>query len=194
MPRALRLPPVGLAVLLAALVLPSSAHAQRSTRIELTPFGGYSWGGSFDTDPQLNIPGGELSEKSSFSWGVITSFTARPGSAVELFYLRQDTKVDFNPDREETRTVGDFANNYIQVGVRQDLNTLNALKPFFTDLSCPNTPRKSMSASISISSASMGTSKRAAFVAMPELTQPASPMSRISVPAGPLSTPPRAGC
>ena len=136
MPRALRLSGLSIAVLAAALSLPSATHAQSrpTPRFELTPFGGYQWGGSFDTDASLNISAGELSEQSSFSWGTIASFTARPGSSVELLYLRQDTKVDFDPDREEKREVGDFANNYILIGLRQDLNTPGALRPFFTTM------------------------------------------------------------
>jgi hypothetical protein len=39
----------------------------------------------------------------------------------------------------------------------------------------------------------MGTSKSAAFAAMPDVTQPASAISSVSIGAGPLSTPPRPG-
>ena len=126
--------------LVAALLLiatPSVVDAQvsyRSTtpRIEFTPFGTYQWGGSFDTQSFGTISAGELNENDSFSWGAILSFMAQRNSAVELWYLRQDTDVDFNPNVGQSRTVGDFSNNYIQLGVRQELAAGANMKPFIT--------------------------------------------------------------
>jgi opacity protein-like surface antigen len=127
-------------ILVAALLLtatPSVAAAQVSyrqapPRVELTPFGSYQWGGSFDTQSSGVISAGELNEGDSFSWGVIASFMAQRNSAVELWYLRQDTDVTFNPNTGNSRNVGDFSNNYIQLGVRQDLAVGANLKPFIT--------------------------------------------------------------
>jgi len=127
-------------ILVAALLLtatPSVAAAQVSyrqvpPRVELTPFGSYQWGGSFDTQSSGIISAGELNEGDSFSWGVIASFMAQRNSAVELWYLRQDTDVSFNPNTGDTRNVGDFANNYIQLGVRQDLAVGARARPFIT--------------------------------------------------------------
>ena len=126
--------------LIATFVLPamtSSAAAQvtytRPPRFEITPFGAYNWGGSFDTDAFGGILAGELSENDSFSWGVITSFLAGRGSAVELWYLRQDTDVSFNADLAGGSTgVGDFANNYIQLGFRQELAVGQRFHPFIS--------------------------------------------------------------
>jgi len=108
----------------------SSAQAQYPRRGEFTLFGGYQWGGSFDTDAISNILAGEITENSSFSWGAIFSFLAQRNSAVELWYLRQPTKVKFKADLGQTREVGDFSNNYIQLGFRQDIQTAGMVRPF----------------------------------------------------------------
>src|SRR5260370_1976782 len=66
-----------------------------------------------------------------------------------------------------------------------------SVKPLRTDLSCPSTPRKSMSASISTLRASMGTLNSAALAAIPEVRQPARAASTDSAAVGAASTPPR---
>lgn len=128
---------LALAAALSLGVLVPSASAQVSyarsgNRVEFTPFGSYQWGGTFDTDASATIANGELNEQDSFSWGVILSFLAQRNSAVELWYLRQDTDVKFNPTTGDTRTVGDLSNNYIQLGIRQDLMAGDRMKPFIT--------------------------------------------------------------
>src|SRR5262245_57972206 len=65
-----------------------------------------------------------------------------------------------------------------------------SLMPFRTDLSCPSMPRTSTSASMSMPIASRGTSKSAALVAMPLVTQPARAARRSSGGKGAESTPP----
>ena len=114
---------------LVALVTASSAEAQR---FELTPFGGYSWGGSFDTDAFGDIAAGELSEKSAFSWGILLSARTTTTTAGEVFYLRQSSDVRFDPNVGETTTPGTLSNNYIQFGGRQSFNTLSRVSPFIT--------------------------------------------------------------
>jgi len=89
-------------------------------RVELTPFGSYQWGGSLGTDAFATIPAGHIQEQDSFSWGAILSFSATGTSAVELLYLRQDTDLSFNPTIGTERQLGGFANNYIQIGGRND--------------------------------------------------------------------------
>ena len=102
-------------------------------RLELTPFGSYQWGGSFDTQSFGSILAGEIQEQSSFSWGGILSFLAAGNSAVELWYLRQDTDVDFDPNGGQKRQVGSgFSNNYVQIGVRQGLPREAGIAPFIT--------------------------------------------------------------
>jgi opacity protein-like surface antigen len=102
-------------------------------RFEITPFGSYQWGGSFDTQGFSNILAGEIHEQASFSWGGILSFLAAGNSAVELYYLRQDTDVEFEPNGGQKREVGTgFSNNYIQLGVRQGLPRTEGISPFIT--------------------------------------------------------------
>jgi hypothetical protein len=103
-----------------------------SHRFEITPFGSYQWGGSFNTNSFATIPAGELSENGSFAWGAVMSFLAERYSAAELYYLRQDTKVEFAGVGAGKREVGDFANNYIQLGVRQGIPNESNVIPFIT--------------------------------------------------------------
>jgi opacity protein-like surface antigen len=136
-----RIPVTARAVALITTMLASStgspARAQVGytppKRFEITPFGSYQWGGSFDTQGFSNILAGEIQEQASFSWGGILSFLAAGNSAVELYYLRQDTDVDFNPNGGQKRTVGTgFSNNYVQLGVRQGLPRTEGISPFIT--------------------------------------------------------------
>ena len=135
-----RVPVTLRALALTMVLLPamnSPARAQGGyvppKRVELTPFGTYQWGGSFDTQGFSNILAGEINEKSGFSWGAILSFLAAGNSAVELYYLRQDTDVEFKPNAGQKREVGSgFANNYVQLGVRQGLPRTEGIAPFIT--------------------------------------------------------------
>lgn len=125
-----------LAVGCALLLRPVASDAQRSMnpapRFEITPLGGYQWGGSFDTDFSAAIPAGQLEEEGSFSWGVILSYLTPENSAVELIYLRQSTDIRFDPNAGETKALGGFANNYIQLGGRWQLPVELAVHPFIT--------------------------------------------------------------
>lgn len=127
---------IRLPILAAAFVLPfSSLTAQYSStwsRVEITPFGSYHWGGSIGTDAFSTIPAGTIQEEASFSWGATLSFASSPNSAVEVTYIRQDTDVKFKQALGNTRNLGGFANNYIQFGGRADFNTGKPAIPFFS--------------------------------------------------------------
>ena len=127
---------IRLPVLAAAIALPFTSLAAQYgstwSRVELTPFGSYQWGGSISTDAFSTIPAGTISEQDSFSWGAILSFASSPNSAVEIMYLRQDTDVTFNQALGGDRALGGFANNYIQFGGRADFTTGGAMIPFFS--------------------------------------------------------------
>ena len=120
------------ALAVAALVATITAPSAGAQRFELTPFGGYSWGGSFDTDAFGETPSGELSEQASFSWGVILSARTNSNAAGELFYLRQDSDIQFDPSIGATTTPGKLSNNYIQFGGRREFPTASALSPFIS--------------------------------------------------------------
>ena len=125
-------------VLVAGTASPVQGQSGIPKRFELTPFGGYNWGGSYETNASGLFSAGEASENSSFSWGAILSFLAERNSAAELYYLRQDTDVGFSGTGNGTGAGGGrdvetgFANNYIQLGVRQGLELGQNLKPFIT--------------------------------------------------------------
>jgi len=116
----------------AALVATATAPSAGAQRFELTPFGGYQWGGSFDTDAFGSIPSGELSEEASFSWGVMLSALTSTSTAFEMFYLRQDSDIRFDPTIGETTTPGKLSNNYILFGGRRELPTAGNLSPFIS--------------------------------------------------------------
>jgi len=110
-----------LALVSSLSVRPLGAQGYRpAPRVELTPFGSYQWGGSLGTDAFATIPAGKIQEEDSFSWGAILSFSATGTSAVELTYIRQDTDLSFDPTVGNSRQLGGFANNYIQIGGRND--------------------------------------------------------------------------
>ena len=123
-------------VLITAVAVAGTASPLRAQfhRFELTPFGGYQWGGSYDTQASTLFSAGEVSQNSSFSWGAIMSFLAERNSAAELYYLRQSTNVDFDAVGTGNRQIENdgFANNYVQLGVRQGLQVGQNLQPFIT--------------------------------------------------------------
>ena len=65
---------------------PAAAQLQEvhHSRFELTPFAAWSFGGAFQTDAGGVLGAGELRVPDSFSWGLVVSFLAHMGSAVEL--------------------------------------------------------------------------------------------------------------
>jgi hypothetical protein len=128
------LPAIAIAATIALPLAGGGAQAPHRPppRFELTPFGGYHWGGSLDTDAGGGLPSGELQEKSSFSWGIAMSFLAAGASAAELIYLRQDTDVRFDPSAGDTRDVSAFANNYVLFGGRQEFPRPSGLNAFVT--------------------------------------------------------------
>jgi opacity protein-like surface antigen len=120
----------GLALWLAAAPVEAQLQEVSYKRFEITPFAGYQWGGSFDTQGSATVPAGTLRLKDSFAWGAILSVLASAGSAVELTYLRQDTDIEFDSLVGGNRDLGGFAVNYIQIGGRQEFGRGGPLRPF----------------------------------------------------------------
>jgi opacity protein-like surface antigen len=118
--------------LAAAPVAAQLVEVSDQKRFEITPYAGYQWGGSFETQGGGSFPAGSLHLQPSFAWGAILSFLAYGNSAVELTYLRQDTDIEFDPAGSGgTTNLGGFAMNYIQIGGRQQFGRHDApLKPF----------------------------------------------------------------
>ena len=109
---------------LVVALIPGAASAQRRGRgatglhrVEIAPFGGYTW--TFGRDFYLNLPSGpesgRLDIQDSGRWGIALDINLpyKPGSQVQLLYNRQDSKLEwkpFNPGIQE-RTA-DFAVEY----------------------------------------------------------------------------------
>jgi opacity protein-like surface antigen len=119
----------GLALGLAVTPIQAQIVEVSDKRFEITPYAGYQWGGSLDTDLGGVASDGSLNLKDSFAWGVIMSFLAYDNGAVELTYHRQDTDVEFRTLGAAPTPLGGFAMNYLQVGGRQQFGN-GALKPF----------------------------------------------------------------
>jgi hypothetical protein len=118
----------GLACTLGATPVLAQLVEVKEHRYEFTPFAGYQWGGSFETDAGGGVPAGELSINDSFAWGAILGFILQRGSAIELTYLRQDSDLDFK-SLSGTRSAS-WATNYVQIGGRQEFGSGTKLHPF----------------------------------------------------------------
>jgi hypothetical protein len=75
------------ALLLSSVLLPVEAKAERG--LEITPFLGYSVGGSFDD----NTTGANLDVREGGSFGIVFDLSDSPDTQYELFYGFQRTKV-----------------------------------------------------------------------------------------------------
>lgn len=127
------------AAILACGVVSSASAQYRSTRttrskpqsrFELTPVAGYMWGGGADFSSQGTQPGGSFSISDGLLWGVDVAFRGANQSWIELFYRRQDTKLEFKENVTGNVRSGDFATNYIHIGGRQDFSVNPRIKPY----------------------------------------------------------------
>ncbi len=122
---------VGLACAVYAPSVEAQLQVVHENRFEITPFGGYQWGGSFDTDPGTLLGAGQLEISDAFGYGAILSFLAGHGSSVELTYLRQDANIEFKPATTAAKsTLGGFAVNYLQIGGLYEFNYDRQFRPF----------------------------------------------------------------
>ncbi len=119
-------------LLVSGLQAQGLVEVEHHNRFEVTPFGAYQWGGTYDTDVGNGFPAGELQLKDSFAWGAILSFLMEEAGSVDLTYLRQDTDIGFKPVNGSRNDLGGFAINYIQIGGTGILSHRSQLKPFLT--------------------------------------------------------------
>lgn len=124
---------VGMALGLRAPTVQAQLVEVQNTRFEITPFVGYQWGGSLETNAGDVLPAGELQTPGSVGWGGILSFRTSPASAVELTYLRQDTDIELDRATGGTTPLeGGFAINYIQLGGVYEFRSETQFRPFLT--------------------------------------------------------------
>lgn len=82
-----------LAPALLALLLVMPAHAQQTpARFELTPFGGYRFGGTFEIEESTDA----YNFEDSSSFGLIVNFPHRANTRWEILYSRQSTEAEFS--------------------------------------------------------------------------------------------------
>lgn len=99
-----------LAVTLLCLAFP--AHAQQSTdAFEITPFGGYRFGGTFEIEESTDSY--ELQDSSSF--GVLLNFPHRANTRWEILYSRQSTDAEFS-DPASSNAQLDIDSHILQIG------------------------------------------------------------------------------
>lgn len=104
-----RLPLLAAALILSSALFPGEAGAEWG--LEITPYAGYSIGGSFDD----NTTGANLDIKEGGSFGLVLDLSDSPDTQYELFYGFQRTKVTgggtFGGD-----TLFDLDLHYLHVG------------------------------------------------------------------------------
>jgi hypothetical protein len=98
--------------LLTLLLSPFMANAQNT--VEITPFGGYFFGG------KVRYAQGDLNVVSNGSYGIALDVTIAPFQQLEFFYTRMESTAEWRafgfqpgvPDREDFR----ISVNYLQIG------------------------------------------------------------------------------
>ena len=109
------------AVVLSIVLTPVGLSAQR---VEITPFGGFQFGGD------LRIQTGNLDVSSGLNYGFTIDVSFMPGSKIEFLYSRQVTDLEL-----EDGTTGavsalfDMAVEFIHIGVMHEWD-LGKVKPF----------------------------------------------------------------
>jgi hypothetical protein len=109
------------AVVLSIVLTPVGLSAQR---VEITPFGGFQFGGN------LRVQSGDLSVSSGLNYGFTFDISFAPGGKIEFLYSRQ--KTDLKLEDEATGAVStlfDMAIEFIHVGAVYEWD-LDKIKPF----------------------------------------------------------------
>ncbi len=109
------------AVVLSMVLTPVGLSAQR---VEITPFGGFQFGGD------LRIQNGDLDVSSGLNYGFTIDVSFTTGGKIEFLYSRQ--KTDLKLEDEATGAVStlfDMAVEFIHVGVVYEWD-LEKVKPF----------------------------------------------------------------
>jgi hypothetical protein len=110
---------------LLAIPLAGNAHAQ-DRRVEISPFGGYQFGGSVLSRP------GQLEIEPDVAYGVILDVRVRPDATIQMLYGRQDTTLDLlsNDPFFPPRVRVGLAVEYYHLGGAVELGECR-LRPYF---------------------------------------------------------------
>ncbi len=109
------------AVVLSIVLTPAGLSAQR---IEITPFGGFQFGGN------LRIQSGYLSVSSGLNYGFTFDISFAPGGKIEFLYSRQQTDLELEDEATgAVSTLFDMAIEFIHVGAVYEWD-LEKVKPF----------------------------------------------------------------
>ncbi len=109
------------AVVLSIVLAPAGLSAQR---IEITPFGGFQFGGG------LRIQSGDLDVSSGLNYGFTIDVSFTPGGKIEFLYSRQKTDLELEDGTTgAVSTLFDMAVEFIHVGTVYEWD-LEKVKPF----------------------------------------------------------------
>lgn len=116
------------AMIFLLLISPTGWAQQPQHRLEITPFGGYQFLGK--TSVYYQNSSGDIDIKDSEVFGFSINIPAAYGAEVELFYSRQDSRLDFKGGAFGTgETLFDMSVEYFQIGVLRGVQQGNLL-PF----------------------------------------------------------------
>jgi hypothetical protein len=115
-----------LAAAIFLLLISSSGWAQQH-RLEITPFAGYQFLGK--TNVFYKNTSGDLDIKDSEIFGFSINVPAAYGAEIELFYSRQDSRLDFRRAFGTKETLFDMSVEYFQIGALRGIQQGNLL-PF----------------------------------------------------------------
>ena len=109
------------AVVLSIVLTPVGLSAQR---VEITPFGGFQFGGD------LRIQSGDLDVSSGLNYGFTIDVSFMPGSKIEFLYSRQVTDLELQDGTTgAVSALFDIAVEFIHIGVMHEWD-LGKVKPF----------------------------------------------------------------
>ncbi len=99
--------------LIMLVILPSFGYAKRA---EITPFGGFMFGGNITTW------GGDLNIVDNWNYGLTVDVDVSPGVQLELVYNRQKTRAEFKPQPiGEKVDLFDMSAEYFHIGGLREL-------------------------------------------------------------------------
>jgi len=105
------------------LLYPASSSAQG--KFEITPFGGYMFGG------KLRTYQGDLKVQDNANYGLLINIAIAKDQKFEFFWSQMQTSADFRPyyGYEDLRANFDLNINYYQIGTVREVN-MDKIRPF----------------------------------------------------------------